>query len=186
MVRLHNNQPTCLGTINMHTSIDIYDINIYARGRDISVEHWTTNLATRVRSHVGVVLSDLMCAIFSMELGCQYVTAGTPVGKWCGTIKAVGNTDHTRQTWIHMQTPLSPYWPSMTFPVISLIFAAVFQAFRSKPSWNAYKFSLIAQAASFLTKKHLKYACSYFPYFHEISYFSLFCHNDDISNGIQM
>ena len=29
-------------------------------------------------------------------------------GKWCGTIKAVGNTDHTRQTWIHMQTPLSP------------------------------------------------------------------------------
>ena len=29
-------------------------------------------------------------------------------GKWCGTLKAVGNTDHTRQTWIHMQTPLSP------------------------------------------------------------------------------
>ena len=27
-------------------------------------------------------------------------------GKWCGTIKAVGNTDHTRQSWIHMQTPL--------------------------------------------------------------------------------
>ena len=24
MVCLHNNQPTCLGTINMHTSIDIY------------------------------------------------------------------------------------------------------------------------------------------------------------------
>ena len=30
------------------------------------------------------------------------------IGKWCGTLKAVGNTDHTRQTWIHMQTPLSP------------------------------------------------------------------------------
>ena len=29
-------------------------------------------------------------------------------GKWCGTLKAVGNTDHTRQTWIHIQTPLSP------------------------------------------------------------------------------
>ena len=28
--------------------------------------------------------------------------------KLCGTIKAVRNTDHTRQTWIHMQTPLSP------------------------------------------------------------------------------
>ena len=40
-------------------------------------------------------------------LGCQCVAVGH-TGKWCGTIKAVGNTDHTRQTWIHMQTPLSP------------------------------------------------------------------------------
>ena len=29
-------------------------------------------------------------------------------GNWCSTIKAVGNTDHTRQTWIHMQSLLSP------------------------------------------------------------------------------
>ena len=27
---------------------------------------------------------------------------------WGGTIKVVGNTDHTMQTWIHMQRPLSP------------------------------------------------------------------------------
>ena len=33
---------------------------------------------------------------------CRYI------GKWCGTLKAARNTDHTRQTWIHKQTPLSP------------------------------------------------------------------------------
>ena len=30
------------------------------------------------------------------------------VVKWSGTIKVVGNMDHTKQTWIYMQTPLSP------------------------------------------------------------------------------
>ena len=34
-------------------------------------------------------------------LGCQS-------DQCCGTLKAVGNTDHTRQTWIHMQTSLYP------------------------------------------------------------------------------
>ena len=77
-----------------------------------SVEHWTANLATRVRSPVGEEPSDLICAFLHVQMESNW--AGLSVcncrhtGKWCGTIKAVGNTDHTRQTWIHMQTPLSP------------------------------------------------------------------------------
>ena len=77
-----------------------------------SVEHWTANLATRVRSPVGEEPSDLVCAFLQVQMESNW--AGLSVcncrhtGKWCGTIKAVGNTDHTRQTWIHMQTPLSP------------------------------------------------------------------------------
>ena len=77
-----------------------------------SVEHWTANLATRVRSPVGEELSDLICAFLHVQMESNW--AGLSVcncrhtGKWCGTLKAVGNTDHTRQTWIHMQTPLSP------------------------------------------------------------------------------
>ena len=53
-----------------------------------------------------------MCAFLHVQMESNW--AGLPVcncrhtGKWRGTIKAVGNTDHTRQTWIHMQTPLSP------------------------------------------------------------------------------
>ena len=55
----------------------------YVDGKAQSLEHWTANLATQVRSPAGVVLSDLICAIFSMSrlsligLGCQCVTAGT-------------------------------------------------------------------------------------------------------------
>ena len=77
-----------------------------------SVEHWTANLATRVRSPVGEEPSDLICAFLHVQMESNW--AGLSVcncrhtGKWCCTIKAVGNTDHTRQTWIHMQTPLSP------------------------------------------------------------------------------
>ena len=77
-----------------------------------SVEHWTANLATRVRSPVGEEPSDLICAFLHVQMESNW--AGLSVcycrhtGKWCGTIKAVGNTDHTRQTWIHMQTPPSP------------------------------------------------------------------------------
>ena len=77
-----------------------------------SVEHWTANLATRVQSPSGEEPSDLICAFLHIQMESNW--AGLSVcncrhtGKWCGTIKAVGNTDHTRQTWIHMQTPLSP------------------------------------------------------------------------------
>ena len=51
-----------------------------------------------------------MCAFLNIQI--ESNGAGLSVcnlwhtGKWCGTIKAIGNTDHTRQTWIHMQTPL--------------------------------------------------------------------------------
>ena len=77
-----------------------------------SVEHWTANLAARVRSPVGEEPSDLICAFLHVQMESNW--AGLSVcycrhtGQWCGTIKAVGNTDHTRQTWIHMQTPLFP------------------------------------------------------------------------------
>ena len=77
-----------------------------------SVEHWTANLATRVRSPVGEEPFDLICTFLHVQMESNW--AGLSVcncrhtGKWCGTLKAVGNTDHTRQTWIHMQTPLSP------------------------------------------------------------------------------
>ena len=76
------------------------------------VEHWTANLATRPRSPVGKELSDLMYALHHVQI--EYTWAGLSVCncwhacKWCGTIKAVGNTDHTRQIWAQMQTPLSP------------------------------------------------------------------------------
>ena len=76
------------------------------------VENWTANLATRVRSPVGEELSDLLCALIPIQMESNW--AGLSVCncrhsvKWCGKIKAVGNTDHTRQTWILMQTPLSP------------------------------------------------------------------------------
>ena len=33
-----------------------------------SVEHWTANLAARVRSLVGEELSDLMCAILHIQM----------------------------------------------------------------------------------------------------------------------
>ena len=49
-----------------------------------SVEHWTANLATRVRSPRGEEPSDLICAFLSVQmesnwagLGCQCVTVGT-------------------------------------------------------------------------------------------------------------
>ena len=77
-----------------------------------SVKHWTANLATRVRSPVGEEPFHLICAFLHVQMEPNW--AGLSVrncrhtGKWCGTLKAVGNTDHTRQTWIHMQTPLSP------------------------------------------------------------------------------
>ena len=32
------------------------------------VEHWTANLATRVQTPVGVVLSDLMCAFLHVQM----------------------------------------------------------------------------------------------------------------------
>ena len=74
-----------------------------------SVEHWTANLATRVRSPVGEEPSDLICAFLHVQMESNWSVCNCRhIGKWCGTIKAVGNTDHTRQTWIHMQTPLSP------------------------------------------------------------------------------
>ena len=47
------------------------------------VEHWTANLAARVRSPVGEEPSDLICAFlhvqmeFNIGLGCQCVTVGT-------------------------------------------------------------------------------------------------------------
>ena len=78
------------------------------------VEHWTANLATRIRSPVGEEPSDLMCAFLHVL---ESNWAGLSVcncrhtGKWCGTIKAVGNTDHTLTQGrheLHMQTPLSP------------------------------------------------------------------------------
>ena len=77
-----------------------------------SVEYWTANLATRVRSPVGEEPSDLICAFLHVQMESNWAVLSVcncrHTGKWCGTIKAVGNTDHTRQTWIHMQTPLSP------------------------------------------------------------------------------
>ena len=77
------------------------------------VEHWTSDLAARVRPPVGEEPTDLMCAFLHVQM--ESYCAGLSVcncrhtGKWCGTIKAVENTDHTRQTWIHLQTPLSPF-----------------------------------------------------------------------------
>ena len=41
-----------------------------------SVVHWTANLATQVISPVGEELSDLMCALFHVQMGCQCVTVG--------------------------------------------------------------------------------------------------------------
>ena len=77
-----------------------------------SVEHRTANLATPVRSPVGEEPSDLVCAFLHVQMESNWAGLSVCIcrhtGKWCGTIKAVGNTDHTRQTWIHMQTPLSP------------------------------------------------------------------------------
>ena len=64
------------------------------------VEHWTANLAARVRSPVGEEPSVLMCAFRHVQM--ESNRAGLSVcncrhtGKWCGTIKAVGNTDHTK------------------------------------------------------------------------------------------
>ena len=53
-----------------------------------------------------------MCAFLHVQMESNWaglsVCDSRHTGKWCGTIKAVGNTDHTRQTWIHLQTPLSP------------------------------------------------------------------------------
>ena len=77
-----------------------------------TVEHWTANLATQVRSPVGEEPSDLIWALLHVQMKSNFARLSVCncrlTGKWCGTIKAVGNTDHTRQTWIHMQTPLSP------------------------------------------------------------------------------
>ena len=77
-----------------------------------SVEHWTANLATQVRSPVGEEPSDLICAFLHVQMESNWAGLSVcncrHIGKWCCTIKVVGNTDHTRQTWIHMQTPLSP------------------------------------------------------------------------------
>ena len=84
----------------------------YEDGVAPSVEHWTSNLAARVRSSVGEEPSDLMCAFRYVQMESNWAVLSVcncrHTGKWCGTIKAVGNTEHTRQTWIHMQTPLSP------------------------------------------------------------------------------
>ena len=41
-----------------------------------SVEHWTANLATRLRSPVGEEPCDLICAFLHVQ-GCQCVTVGT-------------------------------------------------------------------------------------------------------------
>ena len=77
-----------------------------------SVEHWAANLATQVLFPVWEEPSDLIREFLDVQMESNW--AGLSVcncrhtGKWCGTLKAVGNTDHTRQTWIHMQTPLSP------------------------------------------------------------------------------
>ena len=87
-------------------------INTSEDGVAQSVEHWTANLAARVRSPAGEEPSVLMCAFLHVQMESNW--AGLSVcnclhtGKWCDTKKAIGNTDHTRQTWIHMQTPLSP------------------------------------------------------------------------------
>ena len=55
---------------------------------------------------------DLICAFLHVQMESNWAGLSAcncrHTGKWCGTIKVVGNTDHTRQTWIHMQTPLSP------------------------------------------------------------------------------
>ena len=97
---------------NQKMSPGHFTIPPYEDGVAQSVEHWTANLATRVRSPVGEEPSDLICAFLHVQMESNW--AGLSVCncrhtvKWCGTIKAVGNTDHTRQTWIHMQTPLSP------------------------------------------------------------------------------
>ena len=102
------------GVINCCTSINIARrcTHLEQDGVAQSVEHWTANLAARVRSPVGEEPSNLICAFLHVQM--EFNWAGLSVcncrhtGNWCGTIKAVGNTDHTRQTWIHMQTPLSP------------------------------------------------------------------------------
>ena len=105
---------TCLITCAsvVYNTVKWQGIQFKMDGVAQSVEHWTANLATRVRSPVGEEPSDLICAFLHVQMESNW--AGLSVcncrhtGKWCGTIKAVGNTDHTWQTWIHMQTPLSP------------------------------------------------------------------------------
>ena len=44
-------------------------VSILEDGVAKSVEHWTANLATRVRSPVGEELSDLICALLHIQMG---------------------------------------------------------------------------------------------------------------------
>ena len=87
-------------------------MSIFHWGVSQSVEHWTSDLAARVRSSVREELSDSMCAFLHVQMESNW--AGLSVSnyrhtsKWCGTIKAIGNTDHTRPTQIHMPTPIYP------------------------------------------------------------------------------
>ena len=83
----------------------------YEEGIAQSVEHWTANLAAWVQ-FPGCTVRPHVCTFLHVQMEINW--AGLSVcncwhtGKWCGTIKAVWNTDHKRRTWIHMQTPLSP------------------------------------------------------------------------------
>ena len=99
-----------------HTRFELWILMVFRRsnrkkwgGIEQCLERWTVDLTVRVRSSIGV---ELYSVLTPRPDGVKW--AGLSVcncrhtDKWCGTIKAVGNTDHTRQTWIHTQTPLSP------------------------------------------------------------------------------
>ena len=61
-------------------------------------ELWSVNRGwTLFRSHSRLSIMGSPVSMYH----CRYTE------KWCGTIKAVRNTDHTRHIWIHRQTPLS-------------------------------------------------------------------------------
>ena len=93
------------------------------------------NLAARVRSPVGEEPSDLMCVFLHVQMESNW--AGLSVcscwhtGKWCGTLKAVGNTDHTRKTRMHMQTP---YHYPLSPDVVRWVKGRVARSFIGQPA----------------------------------------------------
>ena len=110
-------------------------------------------------------------------------------GKCCGTLKAVGNTDHTRQTWIHMQTALSPLagcgpvgegtsgkvlnWTvrSLNHAYTTIIFYSTFYSLIGEIFWPYYNVKALYKIIYPLENGHLQWTRFWFD-------FSMFYNNN--------